>query len=125
MPLQPPTSILDVLKRARAILTKRWTQHRYYHQKTQCYCATGAIYRAAGFTARQVLEDRQGSSLFKRGLARKTVKIVEQQLSRLFRTPRVGYGLEGYGLEGYNDNHTHAEVLNLFDETIKAEERRT
>lgn len=114
MPLQPPTSILDVLKRARAILTKRWTQHRYYHQKTQCYCATGAIYRAAGFTARQVLEDRQGSSLFKRGLARKTVKIVEQQLSRV-----------GYGLEGYNDNHTHAEVLNLFDETIKAEERRT
>lgn len=108
---------LDVLKRARGILSDRdhWVQRHYefFNAGSRSYCLIGAVEKATGIWS-AVWEDAVVRSS---DLGRMTRCILSDYLMQ-----QTGSG----NVEGWNDDprRQHSEVLELLDKVIAREESR-
>ena len=106
---------LDLLVEAREIIAppSAWTTHTYARDqrgagcppegdRAVCWCAIGALYRAAG----SPVEDAPDN-------VERALTILREQLDA--SRPE---GLERVGVGTYNDTHDHAEVLVLYGRAI-------
>jgi hypothetical protein len=96
-----------VLRRARALIAKGWTQYRYEEVKKLsngelqvCYCTMGALHQATETT----LTKPQFSQCF---------RLVIKAISQFTRQP-------DYGVGNWNDmpHRRHGQVLKMFDVAI-------
>lgn len=104
---------LTLLQEARDILAKPYafTHGEYHTRRTikgeikDCYCAIGALRKAAGIVEINDEDPRSAEYDF--------------AVSELCYTANSGSQISsGYIVTSYNDNHKKSEVLALFDTTI-------
>lgn len=105
-------SPLAILRRARRLLSKHWTKRHYYNSATQCFCARGAIYQAAGVDLTTGQNPFLLPSSREVDAARMTTGICEGATKNARGAPVT--------LETWNDDprRTLVQVLAFFDKLI-------